>query len=95
MKFISTQVRESGKFLPWIPESGALESGIQLKESGTLITIGIQNTSSTDKYWNPVPGIRNPQCGIQNPRQSWIPLHNAIYQNSNSRNWHKLNETLK
>ena len=81
MKFISIHVRESGKFLPWIPESG-----IQLKESGTQITIGIQNTSSTDKYWNPVPGI-------QNPRQSWIPLHKAIYQNSNSRN--KLSETLK
>ena len=81
MKFISIHVRESGKFLPWIPESGTLESG-------TLITIGIQNTSSTDKHWNPVPGI-------QNPRQSWIPLHKAIYQNSNSRNWHKLSETLK
>ena len=88
MKFISTHKRESGKFLPWIPESGTLESG-------TLITIGIQNTSSTDKYWDPVPGIRNPQCRIQNPRESWIPLHKAIYQNSNSRNWHKLSETLK
>ena len=88
MIFISTHVRESGKFLPWIPESGTLESG-------TLITIGIQNTSSTDKYWDPVPGIRNPQCRIQNPRESWIPLHKAIYQNSNSRNWHKLSETLK
>ena len=34
--------------------------------------------SSTDKYWNPVPGIRNRQRGIQNPRLSWIPLHGAM-----------------
>ena len=34
-----------------------------------------QNSSSTDKYWNPVPGIRNPQSGIQNPWLSWIPFH--------------------
>ena len=26
---------------------------------------GIQNPSSTDKDGNPVPGIRNPWCGIQ------------------------------
>ena len=23
-------------------------------------------------------GIRNPRCGIQNPRLSWIPIHGAI-----------------
>ena len=34
------------------------------------------NPSSRDKDWNPVPGIRNPQRGIQNPRLCWIiPLH--------------------
>ena len=27
---------------------------------------------------NPVPPIRNPQHGIQNPRLSWIPLDGAI-----------------
>ena len=55
-------------------ESWVLESGIQLKESGIPLTIGIQNPSSTDKYWNPVPGIRNPWRGIQNPGLSWIPV---------------------
>ena len=35
----------------------------------------IQNSSSIDKDWNPVPGIRNPRRGIQNPGRSWIPLH--------------------
>ena len=34
------------------------------------------NPSSRDKDWNPVPGIRNPQRGIQNPTLCWIiPLH--------------------
>ena len=65
---ISPQVGESDKFL-------LVESGIQFKESGIPLTIGIQNPSSTNKDWNPVPGIRNPQRGIQNPRLSWIPLY--------------------
>ena len=37
-----------------------MESEIQLKESGTLLTIGIQHPSSTEKDWNPIPGICNP-----------------------------------
>ena len=65
-----------------ILESWVLESGIQLKDSGILLTIGIQNPSSTDKYWNPVRGIRNPLRGIQNPRLSWISLHEAIWANN-------------
>ena len=32
---------------------------MQLKESRLPLTIGIQNRSSSDKYWNPAPGIRN------------------------------------
>ena len=66
---------ETGKICLWNPESWALESGIQLKESRIPLTIEIQNPSSTDKNWNPVPGIRNPPCGIQNPRLSRIRLH--------------------
>ena len=27
--------------------------------------------------WNPVPGIRNPQLGNQNPGLSWITLQEA------------------
>ena len=57
--------------------SGALESEMQLKESGIPLTIEIQNPTATDKDLNPVPGIRNPRRGIQNPRLSWIPLHGA------------------
>ena len=37
------------KFSLWNPESWALESGIQLKESGIPLMIGIQNPSSIDK----------------------------------------------
>ena len=67
-----------GNFSLWNLESWVLESGIQLKESGILLKIGIQKPSSTDKDCNPVPGFRNPRGGIQNPRLSWIPLHGAI-----------------
>ena len=56
-------------------EFWVLESGIQLKKSGIPLMIGIQNPSYTDKDWNPVPGIRNPLPEIQNPRLSWISLH--------------------
>ena len=65
---ISPQVGESWIWNPRKlclrnPESsGALESEIQLKESGTPLTIEIQNTTSTDKDWNPLPRIRNPRA---------------------------------
>ena len=73
----SPHVRDSGFRNPgnvclWNPESWVLESGIQLKVSGIPLTIGIQNPSSTDKYWNPV-------SGIQNPRLSWILLLGATH----------------
>ena len=72
----SPHVRES--FCLLNPESGNIflvESGIlglkipkiQLKESGIQV--------SADKGWNPVRGIRDLPRGIQNPRPSWIPLH--------------------
>ena len=67
----------SGNFCLWNPESWAPESGKQLKKSGIPLTIGIQNPSSTDKDWNPVPGIRNPPRGIFNPRLSRILLFEA------------------
>ena len=56
-------------------------TGIQLKESGIPLRIGIQNPSSSDKDWNPIPEIRNARRGIQNPRLSWtpFPLHKVIY----------------
>ena len=98
--FGSPHVRESvfqnlGNFCWWNPESRkillieaeswALESRIQLKVSGIPFTIGIQNPSSTDKDWNPVPGIRNPLHGIQNPRLSWIPWWGE-FRSSSTRN---------
>ena len=70
-------IRNPGGFEFGIPESWALESGIQLKESGISLTIGVQNPSSKDKDWNPVPWIWNPGRGIQNIKLSWISLHGA------------------
>ena len=77
-KIFAFGIRNLGKFYTWNLESWALELGIQHKESGIPLTIGIHNPSSTYKDWNQVPGIRNPLCGIQNPRLSWIPLYEAI-----------------
>ena len=48
-------IRNPGGFEFGIPESWALESGIQLKESGIPLMIVVQNPSSKDKDWNPVP----------------------------------------
>ena len=51
-----------GNHCLWNPESWALESGIQLKESRIPLTISYdwnpESTKSTDKAQNPVPGIR-------------------------------------
>ena len=72
-------IRNPGKFCKWNLEPWALESGIQLKESG------IQNPSSTDKDWNPVPSIRNPGRGIQNPTLSWIRLYGVKHSRRSGR----------
>ena len=59
------------------PKSWALESGIQLKESGIPPTIAIQNPTTVPLTKTEIhhQEIRNPRSGIQNPRLSWIPLH--------------------
>ena len=81
-KRTSPHERESGfqnwwNFCLWNLEPWALETGIQLKESGILLTIGIQNPSCTDKDRNPVPVMWKQRREIQNPRRAWIPLHGA------------------
>ena len=77
--FSSPRVRESWfwnpeKFCVWNPKSEKnllVECGIQLKESGIPLAIGIQNPSSTDKEWNPVPAIRNPWRGTVLDSLTW------------------------
>ena len=49
MENVCRGIRNPANFCLWNPGSWALESGIQFKESGILLTIGIQNPSSTDK----------------------------------------------
>ena len=81
------QIPKSGNF--WSVESGTWKSFtckiwnpglwnlavIQLKESGILLTVGIQmkvpylTGTPKSSTWNVVP-----RRGIQNPRLSWIPL---------------------
>ena len=63
---------ESEKKCLWNPEYSSRNLYSHLNAS-----LGIQNPSFTDKDWNPVPGIRNPPHGIQNPRLFWIPLRGA------------------
>ena len=76
-------IQNVGKFACGIrnPENftcGIRTPGFWNLESHYQLESGIQNPSSTDKYWNPVIVIRNPQRGVQNPRLSWIPSHGAI-----------------
>ena len=69
-----------GKRLILLVGSRILGFGIRNTARGirnlTLKT-GIRNPSSTDKDWNPVPAIWNPQRQIQYPRLCWILLHGA------------------
>ena len=68
---------ESRKIL--LMESGILSFGIGNTDQGIWNPNNDRNPEFygfTEKYWNPVPGIRNPQRGIQNPRLCRIiPLH--------------------
>ena len=99
---MSPQVRESGfsypghfclwnpksrKFCWWNPRSWVVESGIQFKESVIPLTIGIQNSSSTDKNWNRVPGIQNPQRGVQNPRLSRLVRVKSFANEEKCKQW--------
>ena len=52
-------MRIPGNFCLWNPESWALESRIQPKESGNA------------RPWKPESGIGNPQRGIQDTRLTW------------------------
>ena len=53
-------IRNPRKFCLWNPESWVLESGIQIKESGIPITIGIQNSTVLQKN----TGIQYLESGI-------------------------------
>ena len=56
-------------------ESGILGYGIRNTVQGMLNATDDWNPESKGQltnYWNPVPGIRNPERGIQTPRLSRI-----------------------
>ena len=76
-KKFSCGIRNPGTLEPW-----AWESGKQLKKSGILLIIGIENPSSTDKWYRIQygPRIWNPPYGIQKPKRlSWIILQRANF----------------
>ena len=61
-------------------ESGILGFGIRNTAQGVRNPTNDWNPEFKfpDKNWNPVPGMRNPQREIQNPRLSWISLYGVI-----------------
>ena len=81
-------IRNPRKFCLWNPESWVLESGIQIKESGIPITIGIQNSTVLQKntgiqYLE--SGIHSVESRIQDcaglfPYMGWrISIYNYIH----------------
>ena len=67
------RIRNPEKLYFWNLESWVLESGIQLKESGIPLTIGIKDLSSGIR-------IRNPRRGIQNRGLRWIRSHGVNHR---------------
>ena len=68
---------KSSEVLLWNQESWHLESGIQLKESGIPLEIGIRKPTFTDKETKihyREPGIHSMDSRIQDCF-NWIPLH--------------------
>ena len=61
-EIFACEIQNLGKFV--------LESGIRLPEPGIPLTTGIQNPSSTDKDWNPVPG--SPESSEWNPESKAV-----------------------
>ena len=76
--YLPPHVRKSGKYL--LTESGTMGFGIRSTAHRIRNLTSDWNPESTFhcKDWNPVPGIRNPRRGIQNPKLSGIPLYGAI-----------------
>ena len=63
-------LRNPGNFCLWNLKSWALESGIQIKEYGIQLTIGIPNLTSTEK--NPESSTWNPESPSANPESKTI-----------------------
>ena len=85
---------DSGMRENFVLESGIFGFNIHNTAQGirNLTNDWNPQSSSTEKYWNPVPRIRNPQGGIQNPRMSWIFFHGALLHHDT---WSKTQWALK
>ena len=71
-KFLFVESKTPKNFPRGIWNSRALESRIELKYSEIPPRNKIQKPHSTEKDWNPAPGIYDLRNGIQNPRLSCI-----------------------
>ena len=72
---VETVIQEN--FPCGIRNRGLWNSEYSLRNPESLKRCEIRNTISSDIDWNPVSGIRNSRRGIQNPRLSWLSLHEA------------------
>ena len=86
------RIPEPGKFCLWNPNSTVEFVLVELE----ILDLGIRNSAqeigNPANDWNPeskfhwqgignsIPGIWNPQRAIQNPRLSWISLHNVTHK---------------
>ena len=83
-KWMVSRIPESDEFFLVDPESFALESGIQLKESSIRLKTGIQNSLWLVRNVESVLGIRNPRPRVQSPRMSWCSPPPPPYMVRNS-----------
>ena len=76
-KFLLVETVIKENFACRIRNHGLWNSEYSLRNPESHKKCGIWDAISSDIDWNPVSGIRNSGRGIQNPRLSWLSLHEA------------------
>ena len=76
-KFLLVETVIKENFACRIRNHGLWNSEYSLRNPESHKKCGIRDAISSDIDWNLVSGIRNSRRGIQNPRLSWLSLHEA------------------
>ena len=76
-KFLLVETVIQENFACRIRNHGLWNSEYSLRNPESHKKCGIRDAISSDIVWNLVSGIRNSRRGIQNPRLSWLSLHEA------------------